>query len=77
MGRRSHYEVFIDKDLKIIVNRCDICSDRIMCSDDIEAQICRWEETNGSFEWENDKAGPRLLLCGYCQKENLIPAYPI
>jgi hypothetical protein len=61
----------------IVINRCDICDDRIMCSDDIENQIDKLVEVNNSYESENDKEEPRLLLCDYCQKEYMIPAYPI
>jgi len=66
------------RDLRVTINRCDICNDRLIdCPDDIEAQISRWEETNISLEWDNDKVGPKLLLCGYCHKEYQIPAYPL
>ena len=74
---RSRYEVFIDKELKIVINRCDLCSDRIMCRDDIETQIDMLEEINNSYEDEYDKQEPKLLLCDYCRKEYLIPAYPL
>jgi hypothetical protein len=53
------------------VNECDICDDRIVCSDDNESQIDMLDEIEGSYETS------RLPLCNYCTKEYLIPGFPI
>jgi hypothetical protein len=55
-----------------LVNECDICDDRIVCSDDNESQIDMLDEIEGSYERES-----RLPLCNYCTKEYLIPGFPI
>ena len=61
---------------KIIVNRCDLCRERLDCQDNIEDRIARLDED--SFVNEDDHiVGPKLLLCGYCQKEYQLPGYPI
>jgi uncharacterized protein with PIN domain len=57
---------------RAVINRCDICNDRIECVDNIETQIDKLDELNNSY-----LDGPKLLLCSYCVKEYLIPAYPV
>ena len=66
-----------DRDAKVVINRCDICNDPLNCADVIESQIDMLQEIDDSYESEYDKHEPRLLLCDYCTKEYLIPAYPI
>jgi hypothetical protein len=64
---------------RAMINRCDICNDRINCQDNIETQIDQLNELDNSYESEADKTtyldGPKLLLCDYCQKEYQIPSY--
>jgi hypothetical protein len=70
-----------EKEYKVVVNRCDICNDRIECKDNIENQIDLLDELDNSYESEADRStyydGPKLLLCGYCTKEYLLPGYPL
>jgi hypothetical protein len=66
-----------DRLVKVVYNRCDICDERLICSDDIESKIEALDEINGSYLDEYDKQEPRLLVCEYCQKEYMIPGYPI
>ncbi len=72
---------FDDKGFKAVINRCDICNDPIPCKQDIEIKIGILKEIDDSYERECDRqdyiTGPRLLLCGYCQKEYQIPGYRI
>ena len=65
----------IDKQFKAVVNRCDLCDEPIPCLQDIEVRISMLKEMDDSYESEQDKHEPRLLLCDYCQKEYLIPTY--
>jgi hypothetical protein len=70
-----------DLDLKIILNKCDMCNDRIDCMDNIETSVIdRLDELNDSYPDERDRStyyiGPMLLLCSYCIKEYGIPSYP-
>jgi hypothetical protein len=51
-----------DGDSKVIANRCDICDDRTMCSDEIESQIDVQNEIDNSFESKYNKHESRLLL---------------
>ena len=75
---RSRSEYANDREFKAVHNKCDICDDRIMCSDDIETQIDKLDEIDNSFESDLDNStyeqGPKLILCDYCQKEYLIPS---
>ena len=73
------YNVPVDnrlfRSISVRVHKCDICDDRLECNDDIESHIDMLNEIDDSFESEYDKTEPKLLLCGYCQKEYLIPSY--
>lgn len=65
-----------DQEFKIVINRCDICNDRLLsCPDNIEEKISSLDELNNSYESETDRIEPRLLLCSYCQKEYLLPSW--
>jgi len=77
LSGKKKIDYFRDKDYKIILNRCDICDERLQCRDNIESHIDMLNEINDSYIDEYDKKEPRLLLCGYCQKEYMIQAYPI
>jgi hypothetical protein len=68
----------IARQFKAVINRCDICDDRLIeCQDDIETKIHILQEIDDSYESEYDKCEPRLLLCNYCQKEYMIPGYKL
>jgi hypothetical protein len=45
----------------------------------LETRMKIIDEIDDSFESEHDKStyeqGPKLLLCDYCKKEYLLPAY--
>ena len=62
-----------DKRFKIVINKCDICDDRL-CLDNMESKIDMLQEIDDSYESEYDKHEPRLLLCGYCQREYVFLA---
>ena len=67
-----------DKDVKVIVNRCDVCSiqvPEISSGDDIEYRISVVNEINDSFESEHDRTEPRLMLCKSCSGKYMIPSY--
>jgi hypothetical protein len=56
-----------DREIKLLVSRCDICNNRITgAEDDLESQIDMLKETYDS---------PRLVLCDLCQSEYLIPSW--
>ena len=56
-----------DREISILVSRCDICSNSIPgAPDDLESQIDMLKEVD-----EN----PRLMLCDRCQTEYLIPSW--
>ena len=67
----------MDRDTKIIIKRCDLCNNPIPCHNDIEVTINMLQEIDDSYESENDKHEPRLLLCEYCKNEYQIPGYPL
>ena len=68
-----------DKDKKLLVYRCDLCSDILELSDSFEVNMKIIDEIDASFESEYDKSTyeqiPKLLLCDYCKKEYFLPAY--
>jgi uncharacterized protein with PIN domain len=54
-----------DKEIRILINRCDICNNRIpRAPDDLESQIEMLQNTDNI---------PRLILCDSCQTEYRIP----
>jgi hypothetical protein len=66
-----------DRRFRAMINRCDICNERLIdCADKIESQIDTLEEINDSYLDWYDRHEPRLLLCDYCQIEYMIPTYP-
>ena len=69
--------VRLDKQFKVVVNKCDLCDKPIPCIQDIEIRISMLKEINDSYESLQDKQEPRLLLCDHCQNEYLIPGYPL
>jgi uncharacterized protein with PIN domain len=72
-----------DKKVRILVSRCDLCNDQLPQTtednDDhnVETRMKIIDEIDASFESDYDKStyDPKLLLCDYCQKEYLLPAY--
>jgi uncharacterized protein with PIN domain len=75
-----------DKNIRIVVNRCDLCNDQLPQTDDndnhghnLEARMNIIDEIDNSFESDYDRStyeyGPNLLLCDYCKKEYLLPSY--
>ena len=74
-----------DKHTRITLVRCDLCNDPLLqikddsVNDNLETRMKVIDEIDDSFESEYDKStyeqGPKLLLCGYCQKEYHLPAY--
>lgn len=66
-----------DREFSVVINRCDICDDPLNCTEDIESHIDMLNEINNSYESEAGCIEPRLLLCGYCNREYLIPGYPL
>lgn len=56
-----------DREIKLLVTRCDICNNRITgAQDDLESQIDMLKETCDS---------PRLVLCNLCESEYQIPSW--
>lgn len=75
--KRTYYG---DKDVKILVNRCDICNEQLPeTTNDIQTRMNIIDEIDDSYESEHDKStykdGPKLILCDYCKKEYLLPSY--
>jgi hypothetical protein len=71
-----------DKKVRILVSRCDLCNEQLLETPDnlnLQARMNIIDEIDDSFESDYDKStyecGPKLLLCDYCQKEYLLPAY--
>jgi uncharacterized protein with PIN domain len=74
-----------DKNVRIVVNRCDLCNDPLPqitednVNDNLETRMKIIDEIDDSFESDYDKStyeqGPKLLLCDYCKTEYLLPAY--
>jgi hypothetical protein len=75
-----------DKDVKLLVYRCDICNEQLPETEDninqnfnLETRMKIIDEIDDSFESEHDKStyecGPKLILCDYCKKEYLLPSY--
>jgi hypothetical protein len=66
---------------RAVINRCDICNDRIECADNIETQIDKLDELDNSYESEADRTtyldGPKLLLCFYCTRKYLVPGFEL
>ena len=56
-----------DREIKLLVTRCDICNNRITrAQDDLESQIDILKETCDS---------PRLILCDLFESEYQIPSW--
>ena len=69
---------------RITLIRCDLCNDQLPqtednVNDNLETRMKIIDEIDDSFESDHDKStyeqGPKLLLCDYCKKEYLLPAY--
>ena len=46
---QGQHEQFNDRNFRVAHNKCDICNDRLMCSDDIESQIDILNEIDDSY----------------------------
>ncbi|MGA7009508.1 MAG: hypothetical protein WB612_07185 [Nitrososphaeraceae archaeon] len=71
-------EIPPDSEVRILVNRCDICNNQLpetAAGDDLEYRMDLLAEINDSFESEHDKSEPRLILCNRCSEEYMIPSY--
>ena len=56
-----------DREIKILINRCDICNNHITAApDDLESQIDMLNDIDDN---------PRLLLCSSCSREYDNPSY--
>ena len=64
----------IRTETRIILSHCDLCK-LPKEADDIQYRINVLDEIDNSFESENDKHKPRLLICLSCSKEYNIPSY--
>jgi predicted aldo/keto reductase-like oxidoreductase len=67
---------------RILVSRCDLCNEQLPETPDnlnLQAHMNIINEIDDSFESDYDKStyecGPKLILCDYCKKEYLLPAY--
>ena len=59
-------EIPPNSEVRILVNRCDICNNQLpetAAGDDLEYRMDLLAEINDSFESEHDKSEPRLILC--------------
>ena len=83
-NQNYHSLIYQDRHTKITLIRCDLCGDQLPLTEDnvndnIEIRMKIIDEIDASFESDYDKStyqqGPKLLLCDYCQKEYLLPAY--
>jgi len=77
-GQKPQPQFASDKDVKIIVNRCDICNNQLpetAATDNLEYRMDILAEINNSFESVHDKGEPKLLLCKRCSKEYMVPSY--
>jgi hypothetical protein len=63
----------VNRAFRAVINRCDICDDRIDCA----AAVDMLEELDNSYEYACDERtyhdGPKLMLCTYCQYGYSIP----
>ncbi|MGC2427707.1 MAG: hypothetical protein WA421_11780 [Nitrososphaeraceae archaeon] len=71
-------EIPPDREVKILVNRCDICNTELpetAASESLAYRMDVLAEMNNSFESVHDKSEPKLLLCTRCSEEYMIPSY--
>jgi hypothetical protein len=71
-------EIPPDREVKILVNRCDICNNELPetgANDNLEYRMDVITEINNSFESEHDKTEPRLMLCKRCSEEFMVPSF--
>ena len=75
MKRPPEPEIPPDSEVRILVNRCDICNNQIpetAAGDNLEYRMDVLAEIDNSFESEHDKSEPKLLLCNRCSDEYMI-----
>ena len=73
------------RDKRIVVNRCDLCSDQLPqttednVNDNLETRMKIIDEIDDSFESDNDKStyecGPNFYYVITVRKEHLLPSY--
>ncbi len=66
---------YADREIRILVNRCDICNNPLPQTpenDNLEYRMDMLAEINDSFESVHDKSEPKLLLCERCSAEYMI-----
>ena len=71
-------EIPPNSEVRILVNRCDICNNQLpetAAGDDLEYRMDLLAEINDSFESEHYKSEPSLILCNRCSEEYMIPSY--
>ena len=62
--------------VRTLINSCDLCNDKLPKeADNNQYRINVLDEIDDSFESDDDKHEPRLLLCCFCTKEYNIPSY--
>jgi hypothetical protein len=73
-----------DKNVRVTFEKCNLCDEQLPqaednVNDNLEKRMKIIDEIDNSFESDYDKStyeyGPKLLLCGYCKKEYLLPSY--
>ena len=71
-------EIPSDREIRILVNRCDICNNQIpetTAGDNLEYRMDVLAEINDSFESEHDKTEPKLMVCKRCSEKYMVPSY--
>ncbi len=64
------------RDISIKSYNCDLCDDAIEgLPNDFQNRIEVMKEIDDSYESEQDKQEPRLLLCGFCKRQYNIPSW--
>jgi hypothetical protein len=73
-----------DKNIRVTFEKCDLCDEQLPqlednVNDNLQTCMKIIDEIDDSFDSEYDKStyeqGPKLILCDYCKKEYLLPAY--
>ncbi|MFI5407109.1 MAG: hypothetical protein ACHQ1D_11445 [Nitrososphaerales archaeon] len=71
----SEISPYTDREIRILVNRCDICNNQLPQTPENDNLVYRMDvlaEINDSFESVHDKSEPKLLLCAKCSAEFMI-----
>jgi hypothetical protein len=68
-------EIPPDSEVRILVNRCDICNNELpetAASESLAYRMDVLAEINNSFESAHDKSEPKLLLCTRIHDSKLL-----